>query len=214
MLIKKQDKYVVGIDEAGRGPLAGPVSVSAVIMSVTDYSKLKSKISSIKWLLENGLVPLQDSKKLSEKNRDKWFEQINAWKESGLLDFKNSMVGASQIDKKGISVVIRKIIESLLIKLNVQKMSKPRILLDGSLAAPEIYRNQKTIIRGDELEPIISLASITAKCLRDQKMIKMAEKYPDYSLDVHKGYGTAKHLKSIKKHGLSEIHRKTYCTKV
>jgi len=93
-------------------------------------------------------------------------------------------------------------------------MSKPRILLDGSLKAPDIYRNQKTIIKGDELEPIISLASIVSKCLRDEKMIKMATKYPEFCFEIHKGYGTAKHLSLIRKYGLSEIHRKTFCTKV
>ena len=84
-----------------------------------------------------------------------------------------------------------------------------RILLDGSLYAPEEY-TQETIIRGDVSEPIISLASIAAKVRRDRLMRGFAKKYPEYLFDIHKGYGTRKHYEAIEKHGLCDIHRKSW----
>lgn len=85
-----------------------------------------------------------------------------------------------------------------------------RIMLDGLLHAPEEYK-QQTIVRGDVTEPIISLASIAAKVERDRLMKKLAKKYPNYAFEVHKGYGTAKHRKAIKRFGLSDIHRQSFC---
>jgi ribonuclease HII len=84
------------------------------------------------------------------------------------------------------------------------------ILLDGSLRAPQEFHFQKTIIKGDEKEYSIGLASIAAKVIRDRKMEDFALKYPQYGFDIHKGYGTVEHRKSIKKHGPSEVHRKSF----
>lgn len=207
-------KHVVGIDEAGRGPLAGPVSIAAVEMTLDNYCLIKTKIRSLKWLIKNGFSTLKDSKKLSEEQREKWYEQILQWKKEGLLDFSNTLINSGEIDTKGISVVIRYGIARILNQFKNINPSDMNILLDGSLFAPEKYTNQKTIIKGDELEPIISLASIIAKVKRDRKMILLAKKYPKYLFEVHKGYGTAKHMNLIKLNGLSKIHRKTFCTRV
>jgi ribonuclease HII len=87
---------------------------------------------------------------------------------------------------------------------------RSKVLLDGSLKAPRRYVNQKTIIRGDDIEPVISLASICAKVLRDRKMTRLAKKYPRYGFEVHKGYGTKAHYKAIKKHGFSQEHRRSF----
>lgn len=211
---KTREKYVVGIDEAGRGPLAGPVSISAVLMTLDDYSKITRDIRSIKWLMKNGFPALKDSKKLSEEQREKWFEQILIWKKEGILDFSNTLISSKDIDEKGISVVIKYGITRLMKKFEHIATGDINVLLDGSLFAPEKYTNQKTIIKGDELEIIISLASIISKVKRDRKMVSLSSKYPLYEFETHKGYGTQKHLKLIKKNGLSKIHRKTFCTKV
>jgi ribonuclease HII len=209
-----KDKYVVGIDEAGRGPLAGPVSVSAVIMTLDDYTTIKHKIRSIKWLTTNGFPFLKDSKKLSEKQREQWFDQINEWKREGLLDYSNTMVGAELIDKEGISVVIKKAVARILKKLDNAVPDNTYIMLDGSLYAPKTYKNQNTIIKGDELEPLISLASIISKVKRDRKMTSCASKYKRYEMDTHKGYGTEKHRMLIKKYGISKLHRRTFCKNI
>ena len=86
------------------------------------------------------------------------------------------------------------------------------LLLDGSLYAPPEYP-QKTIIKGDEKIPIIAAASVIAKVTRDRKMIRLAKKFPKYSFEIHKGYGTKLHRRLLRKHGLSAIHRRSFCTK-
>lgn len=87
-------------------------------------------------------------------------------------------------------------------------------MLDGGLKAPDIYRNQHTIIEGDENEPLIMLASIIAKVHRDRQMTRLAKKYPEYGFDLHKGYGTKLHKAALKRHGPSEIHRSSYLKKI
>ncbi len=208
------EKYIAGIDEAGRGPLAGPVSVSAVIMTLDNYSKIRANIKSLKWIAKNRIPLLRDSKKLSEKQREQWYEQICLWKKEGILDFSNSLSSPEVIDRDGISVVIKKSVNQVLRKFKNINDDSINILLDGSLFAPDSFTNQKTIIKGDESEPIISLASIVSKVKRDRKITELAKIYPNYQFEINKGYGTAKHMNLIKKHGLSKIHRKTFCTKL
>ena len=88
------------------------------------------------------------------------------------------------------------------------------VRLDGGLHAPAEFKNQKTIIRGDEKEKIIAWASILAKVSRDSLMRKASRKFPEYGFEIHKGYGTARHRSAISKHGLSPLHRKTFCTRI
>lgn len=187
-------KYVIGIDEAGRGPLAGPVSLGTVLIPSKSRLALKG---------------LKDSKQLSEKQREKWFASILAWQKEGKLKYAVSLIPNSVIDAKGISFAIRSGIAKNLKKLEVDPKSA-EVLLDGSLKAPLEYVHQKTIIKGDEKIPVISLASIVAKVTRDRLMKKFGKKYPTYGFEVHKGYGTLLHRKAIKKFGASPIHRKTF----
>ena len=91
-----------------------------------------------------------------------------------------------------------------------KKPDETQILLDGGLRAPKEYKNQKTIIKGDEKELAIALASIVAKVTRDVLMVKLAKKYPGYRLEKHKGYGTKKHYQALKNKGISAIHRKSF----
>ncbi|OGF51446.1 ribonuclease HII [Candidatus Giovannonibacteria bacterium RIFCSPLOWO2_02_FULL_43_11b] len=184
-------KYIVGIDEAGRGPLAGPVTVAVV--AILKNSKIK--------------LPDRDSKKLSAKKREEWFQ---FFKDNPLLKYSVSSVSHSIIDKRGISYALR-----LAVRRSIEKLEfRPKmILLDGSLFAPQEY-NQKTIIKGDEKIPIIAAASIVAKVTRDRKMVRLAKKYPKYGFEMHKGYGTLTHRVMLKKYGLCEIHRKSFCTRL
>lgn len=188
-------KIIVGIDEAGRGPLAGPVSVACVVIRSGAVSKAFPKT--------------RDSKKLSPKRRDEWFEEIIRLKKEGALSCAVKLVGAHAIDSKGISFAIRQGITTILNTINVPKNTP--ILLDGGLKAPEKYRHQKTIIKGDEKELSIALASIVAKVTRDRHMVRVAKKYPAYGFEIHKGYGTKKHVDIVRKKGVTPLHRKTFC---
>lgn len=188
-------KYIVGIDEAGRGPLAGPVSVGTVVVQQDfDFTVFKK---------------LRDSKKLSVKKREEFFALIKQMHKHKKLSFAVSLVSEKIIDTKGISFAIRKGVEQNFKKLSVSKHAD--VYLDGSLKAPADFKNQETIIKGDEKIPVISLASICAKVTRDEYMVKIAKKYPEYGFDIHKGYGTKSHITKIKDKGLTSFHRKTFC---
>ena len=188
-------KYLVGIDEVGRGPLAGPVAVGVLVMK--ENLKIFGKI--------------RDSKKLSEKQREEWFEIICAERQRGALDFSVSFVSHIMIDKRGLAWALRTATARALTRLAIPTDSA--IFLDGGLRAPEIFKNQKTIIKGDEKIPVIALASIVAKVTRDRLMIRLAKRYPEYGFEKHKGYGTKEHFAAIKKHGLCPIHRRSFLLK-
>lgn len=186
--------YIIGIDEAGRGPLAGPVSVGVVKIH-KDFDK--AFFQSIK-----------DSKKLTPLSREDWFRRVKEAKKEGKLDFKVSLVSPSMIDKRGISFAIRLGIKRCLQKLNIKETDQ--IFLDGSLHAPKEFLNQETIIKGDEKIPVISLASICAKVTRDRYMVRLSKKYPLYGFEIHKGYGTLSHRNTIRKYGQTIAHRTTF----
>ncbi|TSD03325.1 MAG: ribonuclease HII [Parcubacteria group bacterium Athens0714_16] len=150
---------------------------------------------------------VKDSKQLSSGKREEWFEKIKELKKKGIVDYKIAYVSNSEIDKIGISKSIQKAINKCLENINPKTC---RVLLDGGIKAPEKFLNQKTIIKGDEKEKVIALASIVAKVSRDKVMCDLSKKYPKYEFHKHKGYGTALHIKNIKKYGISKIHRKTY----
>ncbi len=200
--------YIVGIDEVGRGPLAGPVTVCLVCCEENLYKKLKLN----KNLPKTGL----DSKKISEKNREKFSLLLRSLARAGKtfelnntgISYVVSNISNKVIDSKGISFAIDFAISCGIEKLNLNS-KKCTVLLDGGLKAPKHF-NQKTIIKGDEKEKIIAWASILAKVERDELMKKFSKKYPKYGFDIHKGYGTRNHKELIKKHGLSKIHRKTW----
>lgn len=195
----------IGIDEAGRGPLAGPVSVGAILVRHDfDFSIFKN---------------LKDSKKLSEARREEFFTLINHLSsqkqknhEPNWIRFAVVLVSHKIIDKKGISFAIRSGIDSILKKLS-PNIKQTKIFLDGSLKAPAIF-TQETIIKGDEKIPVISLASITAKVTRDRHMNKISKKYPVFDFHIHKGYGTQAHIEAIKKHGASDIHRQSFISRI
>lgn len=201
---KETIKYVLGIDEAGRGPLAGPVAVGIVKLQVTSY-KLKAR---------NGWFRgLKDSKKLSERAREEWFAKIRKAEKDGWLQFAVAFGSARMIDKKGIVFVIKNALNKAFLKVSA-KGGETLVLLDGGLSAPKEFIFQKTIIKGDEKESVIALASIVAKVSRDKLMKKTGRKYPKYDFEKHKGYGTLEHYQKIKKHGIAPIHRKSFLRQI
>ncbi len=196
----KKSQYVIGIDEAGRGPIAGPVTVGAFCVSADSVFGLKKYFPKRK---------VRDSKKLSPDARDGIFKILRQEKSLGEVFYAVSSVASSVIDQKGITFAIRKALANSMKMLKVDS-SNCTVLLDGGLRAPEVYRNQKTIIKGDEKEAVIALASVVAKVTRDAMMKSFALKYPQYDFEIHKGYGTRNHYRKIKMHGLSDIHRKSF----
>ncbi|MFA6094716.1 MAG: ribonuclease HII [Candidatus Paceibacterota bacterium] len=192
----KKEKYIIGIDEVGRGPIAGPVAVGACVL--------------LQKLPRGFTTGLRDSKKLSEKKREEWLIKMMRAQKEGLLDFAVSYISHSIIDAKGLSYAIRTALSRALTQVVQRNSLKPeccRVMLDGGLKAPIEFSKQKTIIKGDEKIPVISLASIAAKVSRDTYMKKLAKKYPEYGFEVHKGYGTAKHYENIVAFGQCKIHR-------
>lgn len=190
-------RYEVGVDEAGRGPLAGPVAVGVAVIPVNfDWKEL---------------VGVTDSKKLSASKRAKIFKKATQLKQEGKIDFAVSMVSAQVIDKKGIVPAIKLAMNRALRRVRLD----PKITLvklDGGLYAPAEYL-QETIIKGDQKEKIIGLASICAKETRDSYMIRKSTllTYAPYDFKAHKGYGTKVHREAIGVHGLSVEHRASFC---
>ncbi|MFA6797610.1 MAG: ribonuclease HII [Candidatus Paceibacterota bacterium] len=195
----KNIKYIIGIDEVGRGPLAGPVAVGAFCVK-KDFKFKK-------------LLGIRDSKKLTPEKREYFLIKILELEKSGEVEFAVSYVSAKEIDKIGISSAIKKALKNSLNKINKNR-DKCSVFLDGGLYAPEEYKKQKTIIKGDDKIKVISCASVVAKVLRDRLMCKLAKKYPKYGFEIHKGYGTKKHCESIRKNGICSEHRKCFLKKI
>lgn len=188
---KKLDGYklVAGVDEAGRGPLAGPVFAACVILP--DVCVI------------NGI---NDSKKLSEKKREMLFDEITE---------KAIAYSIASIDEKIIDEV--NILNATHMAMNkaVSEMSvKPDyVLIDGN-SIKNMTTPHQTIVKGDAKSISIAAASILAKVARDRFICEIADKYPEYEFKKHKGYGTKVHTDALKKYGPCEIHRKSFLTKI
>ena len=206
MSVKKAN-YVIGIDEVGRGPLAGPVTVAAV--AVPTKFKVQSSKSKTK---------LRDSKKLSAKQREGWCEYIKNSHRSSIIDhrifFASASVYPKVIDRINITqaanLAASRALEKLVGMLDVR--SEMKILMDGGLYInnPTSHISPRTIIKGDEKYNCIKLASIVAKVKRDRIMKRNHKKFPQYGFDEHFGYGTKKHMAVLKKYGFSTIHRLSF----
>ena len=189
-LLEQGATYIAGVDEVGRGPLAGPVVCAAVIMPFA----------------ENELViGVDDSKKLSEKKREQLAEEIKA---------KALCYTIIEIDEKTIDDVnileatklgMKRAIETLTITPDV-------VLTDGNMTI-DIAHKQQSVVHGDALSYSIGAASIIAKVYRDKLMDEYAKTYPQYGFEKNKGYGTAVHIQAIKEVGICPIHRKTFTKK-
>jgi ribonuclease HII len=198
---KKTYRWVVGIDEAGRGPLAGPVAIGAVCID-THNKQLTAKLKKL-------FPKVKDSKQLLPAKRDEWMGKIKTLKRDYRVSSAFTLVSAKHIDTYGISLSIKKGVVNVLKKLNTRP-GETWVMLDGSLRAPAEFIHQATYIKGDATHLPIALASIVAKTARDAHMIKESKKTPGYGFEVHKGYGTKAHYDAIKRLGVSKIHRKSF----
>lgn len=193
-------KFSVGIDEAGRGPLAGPVAVGVVRV-----------LRGFDW----GVFPhLTDSKQMSERRREDVFAHAKQLQKEGALAYAVAMVGAGVIDREGIA---RAIATAMARAITTLKLAPAEcfIKLDGSLSAPAEFQ-QQTIIKGDVSEPEISLASVMAKVTRDRYMVTKAREVAaaPYDFARHKGYGTRTHRAAIAQYGFHPLHRLSYCKNI
>ena len=180
--------FVCGVDEAGRGPLCGPVVAAAVILPKDEY-----------------IEGVNDSKKLTEKKREKLYDDI-------MMKAVAASIGISDVD------VIEKVnilnATKLAMKQAIEKLSiKPDyVLIDGNQMI-DINIKAETVVSGDAKSLPIAAASIIAKVTRDRMLIEFDKKYPEYGFAKHKGYGTKSHIEAIQKYGLTDIHRPSFCKK-
>ena len=181
-------QVICGVDEAGRGPLAGPVCAAAVI-------------------LPRGLeIPgLNDSKKLSDKRRRELFPQI----QKQALAFGIGFASEKEIDDINILQATFLAMERALAQLPV----KPELVLIDGNREKDFGIPVKTVVKGDSLSANIAAASILAKVSRDDVMLEMAREYPQYGFEIHKGYGTKAHYDALRQFGSSPIHRQTFLKK-
>lgn len=172
-------KNLCGIDEAGRGPFAGPMTVAGVV-------------------LRSDIKELDDSKKLTEKKREKLFDII---KDNSIYHIV--FTSAQEIDDLGLSKCLQNSINEIM-----QKIDAKQYLMDGNTAFG--IENLEFLIKADAQIQEVSAASILAKVSRDRYMCEIAKAYPEYSFEKHKGYGTKVHTDAIVKYGYCDIHRKTF----
>ncbi|MBQ8319834.1 MAG: ribonuclease HII [Clostridia bacterium] len=189
-LLQKGYRYIVGVDEVGRGPLAGPVVCAAVVMPLDEGSLIEG---------------VDDSKKLSEKKR----ETLSALIKERAIAYTVYEVSEKTIDEINILEATRlgmkRAVEGLSVTPDV-------VLTDGNMTIDIAYP-QHSVIGGDALSYSIGAASIVAKVYRDHLMDEFAKEYPAYAFEKNKGYGTAAHIQAIKEQGLCPIHRRTFTKK-
>ena len=185
-LYNKNIEYIGGVDEVGRGPLIGPV-VAACVVLPKDFA----------------LEGLTDSKKLSEKKRDLFYEYINEHS----LAWDVGIIGPKIIDEVNIYAATKLAMKEAISKVR-KKINVEHVLID---AMPlEIDIPTTSIIKGDAKSISIAAASVMAKVTRDRMMYELDKKYPEYGFGLHKGYPTKKHVEAIKKYGLIDGYRKSY----
>ena len=179
-------KYIAGIDEAGRGPLAGPVVIGCVIMKPESFIEY-----------------VNDSKKVSETKREMLYEKIT----SEAIAWSTGIIDEKEIDELNILNATKKALTEAIDKLEV----KPDVILVDALDKIDTKGIKYiSVIKGDAKIYSISAASIIAKVTRDRIMKEYDEVYPQYGFAGHKGYGTAKHIQAIKEYGICPLHRKTF----
>ncbi len=184
-LFDNTEEIICGVDEAGRGPLAGPVFAAAVILDPM-----------------RPIEGLRDSKKLTEARRDALAVEIKAH----ALAWSIAQCSEAEIDTLNIlqasMLAMRRAVESLAVQPTLA-------LIDGN-RCPVMPLRSEAIVKGDDKVAAISAASILAKTARDAALVVLHEQYPQYGFDLHKGYPTALHLERLRMHGVSPVHRKSY----
>lgn len=197
--MRRKFSYDIGIDEVGRGPLAGPVCVCALALSTGDGKKLKAQIRTMK---------LADSKKLTEAQRDGWA----AWVSKEGIAHAISCAAPATIDKIRIHNAVNRAAQRAYRKVRTKCGTvSARVVADGNIL---IHTDKRDIFehfpKADELMPAVSLASIVAKVYRDRRMKRLHGKYAAYGFGTNKGYGTKEHIMALRKKGPSSVHRLTF----
>ncbi len=193
LISKKIHAHLIGIDEAGRGPLAGPVVVGGI--------RINSKFPSPNSKFWRGI---KDSKRLSAKQREAWFRKLTSHPS---IRWAVARISPQVIDRVNIARATH--IGARRVYVKLAGNTHCHALLDGSLKLPPTVSHD-IHIKGDERFPIISAASIIAKVIRDRIMMRLHRKYPLYGFDRHKGYGTAAHITAIRVYGRSGVHRNSF----
>ena len=189
---------VIGTDEAGRGSLAGPVVAAAVYLTPEQEEKLLS-------------LKLRDSKRITPAVRERLFE---AMKELGVL-WRAYSGSVERIDRDNVLRASLWAMEQCVNKAASKLEREPAcVIVDGTERIPGLKFPQWTLIKADNLIPVVSAASIVAKVIRDRLMIKLDAKYPGYNFVQNKGYPTKFHMEAVREKGMSEIHRRTFCRKI
>lgn len=187
---KKGYSIICGVDEAGRGPLAGPVFAAAVILK-----------------MEDNIQGIDDSKKISEKKREQLFDEIR----NRAVDYGIAYATEEEIEELNILnatfLAMKRAVDSL-------KMEPQIALVDGNRLPRDLSIPARAIVKGDSLSASIAAASILAKVSRDRLMRKISETYPEYGFEKHKGYGTKMHIEALIKYGPCKIHRKSFLNKI
>ncbi|MGC9121081.1 MAG: ribonuclease HII [Sulfurihydrogenibium sp.] len=177
-------RYVAGIDEAGRGPIAGPLVVAAVVFKTNQKPFVYN-----------------DSKKLSEKERFNLYQEIV----ENALSYSIAVIDNEKIDTVGISEALKEGVYEVIRNLQLE----PDFFILDHINV-DLKSESISISKADEVSHTVAAASILAKVTRDQIMLKFSNEYPNFSFDKHKGYGTKQHYEEIKKYGITPIHRKSY----
>lgn len=188
MLYDKGYKYICGVDEAGRGPLCGPVVAAAVILKKGDI-----------------IEGVNDSKKLSEKKREKLYEDIMAQAIS-------VGIGISDVDVIEEINILNATKKAMCEAISNLEIKPEYALIDGNQGI-DIDIAYDTVVKGDSKSESIAAASIIAKVTRDRLLREYDKKYPEYGFAKHKGYGTKAHIEAIQKYGLLPVHRPSFCSK-
>lgn len=195
-------KFVIGIDEVGRGSLAGPVVIAAVRLPRSFRVPVKQ------------LGKLKDSKQLSPQQREAWFSYFVSRTD---IEYQVARIYPRTIERINISNAANRAAFRAYLRLTKIESPASKVYLDGGLYLGTKKISQahraKTIVKGDEKIPAIAAASIIAKVIRDRFMVRLAQKYPGYGFEVHKGYGTLRHREALAQFGISEVHRLTFLGK-
>jgi len=204
-------RFTIGLDEVGRGALAGPVVVVAAALSCPPSQIARTPMRHLL-----GLASLKDSKKLSADQREKWYAHFMTHPN---ISFAVARVYPREIEKRNISqaanLAAARAYKKLVATFEI-KNKKHRIFLDGGLFLKNRQwqtanvRQAKTLPKADETIPAVAIASIIAKVHRDKFMCRLAKQYPAYGFEIHKGYGTKRHQEALKRSGASHAHRNSF----
>ncbi len=192
--------YLIGVDEAGRGPLAGPVQAVAFALPIGEEQKI----------LDLGV---KDSKKISPKKRERIYQELISPEKGfifGMAEKSHQIIASINI-LQATFLAMREAIEECVCQLPSD--AELKIMVDGNQLIPLLLHSQEAVIDGDNHIPAIAAASIIAKVTRDNLLLTYDELYPKYGFSQHKGYGTKAHLEALTIHGLSPVHRRSFCKK-